>query len=163
VRIGWQKSGYLSSIKQLGVVEQILKPRCIDVRWIEFQFVPPMLEALNTGNIDYGYAGSSPPILAQAASANVYYVAALPQSGRNQAILAPDGSPIRTLREPKGKKVGIGKASSAHNLTVVAFLRARSRNWRPASSPSMPTSRSQMPSISPIAGSPTETWKSWRS
>jgi len=124
VRIGWQKAGYLPSIKQQGVIEKILNPRGIEVKWVEFQFGPPMLEALNTGNVDYGYAGDSPPIFAQAAASNVYYVAALPLSGRGQAVIVPADSPIKSLAELKGKKVGLGKGSSAHNLTVAAVEHA---------------------------------------
>lgn len=124
VRIGFQKAGIFPAVKQRRTVEDALKSRGIDVKWIEFAFGPPLLEALNTGNIDYGYTGDAPPIFAQAARANLLYVAALPSAGANEAVIVPEGSPIKTLADLKGKKVGFAKGSSAHNTTVAALEKA---------------------------------------
>jgi len=124
VRLGWQKAGIFPAVKQRGTLEAVFKPLGIEVKWVEFQFGPPLLEALNTGNIDYGYVGDSPPIFAQAASANLLYVAALPLSGRNEGIVVPTGSPLKTLADLKGKKIGVGKASSAHNTAIAALEKA---------------------------------------
>jgi sulfonate transport system substrate-binding protein len=124
VRIGFQRAGLFPAVKQRRTVEDALKPRGIDVKWVEFSFGPPLLEALNTGNIDFGYTGDAPPIFAQAARANLLYVAALPTSGGNEAILVPENSPIKTLADLKGKKIGFAKGSSAHNTTVAALEKA---------------------------------------
>jgi sulfonate transport system substrate-binding protein len=124
VRIGFQKSGILPVVKQRRTLEDALKPRGIEVKWVEFAFGPPLLEALNTGNIDFGYTGDAPPIFAQAARANLLYVAALPSQGANEAIIVPEQSPIKTIADLKGKKVGFAKASSAHNTTVAALEKA---------------------------------------
>src|SRR4051812_14579698 len=123
VRIGFQKAGIFPVVKQRGTLEKVLQSRGIQVKWVEFQFGPPILEAINTGNVDFGYAGDAPPIFAQAARANLLYVAAIPSRGYNQGIVVPDSSAIRTLADLKGKKVGFGKGSSAHN-TIVAALEA---------------------------------------
>ena len=32
-------------------------PLGIDVKWIDFQFGPPLLEAINVGSVDFGYVG----------------------------------------------------------------------------------------------------------
>jgi sulfonate transport system substrate-binding protein len=124
VRIGFQRAGLFPAVKQRRTVEDALKPRGLDVKWVEFSFGPPLLEALNTGNIDFGYTGDAPPIFAQAARANLLYVAALPTSGGNEAIVVPLDSPIKTLADLKGKKVGFAKGSSAHNTTVAALEKA---------------------------------------
>jgi sulfonate transport system substrate-binding protein len=124
VRIGFQRAGLFPAVKQRRTVEDALKPHGIDVKWVEFSFGPPLLEALNTGNIDFGYTGDAPPIFAQAARANLLYVAALPTSGGNEAIVVPADSPIKTLADLKGKKVGFAKGSSAHNTTVAALEKA---------------------------------------
>ena len=71
VRIGFQKAGIFPAVKQRGTLENALKSRGITVRWVEFQFGPPILEAINTGNVDFGYTGDAPPIFAQAARANL--------------------------------------------------------------------------------------------
>jgi sulfonate transport system substrate-binding protein len=114
VQIGFQRAGLFPAVKQRRTVEDALKPRGIEVKWVEFSFGPPLLEALNTGNIDFGYTGDSPPIFAQAARANLLYVAALPTSGGNEAIVVPADSPIKTLADLKGKKIGFAKGSSSH-------------------------------------------------
>ena len=121
VRIGYQKSGVLLIAKQQELLENRFKPLGIEVKWVEFSFGPPLLEALNTGSIDYGAAGDAPPIFAQAAKANLLYVAALPGRGETQAIVVPANSLITSLVELKGKKIGFAKASSAHNLTIAAL------------------------------------------
>jgi sulfonate transport system substrate-binding protein len=124
VRIGFQKNGPLLIAKQQGRLEERLKPLGIEVKWVEFQFGPPLLEALNVGSIDYGTTGDAPPIFAQAARANLLYVAAQEAAGSGAAILLPPNSPIRSLQDLKGKKIGFAKASSAHNLTIAAIEKA---------------------------------------
>jgi sulfonate transport system substrate-binding protein len=124
VRIGFQKAGIFPAVKQRRTLENALKARGIEVKWVEFQFGPPILEAINTGNVDFGYTGDAPPIFAQAARANLLYVAAVPSDGFNQGIVVPDNSPIKTLADLKGKKVGFAKGSSAHNTTVAALEKA---------------------------------------
>lgn len=124
IRIGFQKAGIFPAVKQRGTLEKVFKARGIDVRWVEFQFGPPILEAINTGNVDFGYTGDAPPIFAQAARANLLYVAAVPSIGFNQGIVVPDNSPIKTLKDLKGKKVGFGKGSSAHNTIIAALEKA---------------------------------------
>jgi sulfonate transport system substrate-binding protein len=124
VRIGFQRAGIFPAVKQRRTVEDALKPRGIEVKWVEFSFGPPLLEALNTGNIDFGYTGDAPPVFAQAARANLLYVAALPSAGANEAIVVPENSPIKTLADLRGKKVGFAKGSSAHNTTVAALEKA---------------------------------------
>jgi sulfonate transport system substrate-binding protein len=124
IRIGYQKNGVLPLLKQQGRLEERFRPQGIAVKWVEFSFGPPLLEALNVGSIDYGTTGDAPPIFAQAAKANLLYVAALPASGATEAILVPQDSPIRTLADLKGKRIGVAKASSAHNTTVAALEKA---------------------------------------
>jgi sulfonate transport system substrate-binding protein len=121
VRIGFQKAGIQPAVKERGILEAALKDKGLSVKWVEFAFGPPLLEALNTGNIDFGYTGDTPPIFAQAATANLLYVAALPGSGKNEGIIVPANSPIKTAADLKGKRIAIPKGSSAHN-TAVAIL-----------------------------------------
>lgn len=121
IRIGYQKGGVLLIAKEQELFEKRFKSIGASVKWVEFTFGPPLLEALNTGNIDYGTVGDTPPIFAQAARANLLYVATLPGRGNTQAIVVPKDSPIRKLEDLKGKKVAIARASSAHNFTIAAL------------------------------------------
>ncbi|GGD98212.1 sulfonate ABC transporter substrate-binding protein [Aureimonas endophytica] len=122
--IGFQKNGVLVVARNQKLIETALAPQGIEVNWIEFQSGPPLLEAMNVGSVDFGTTGDTPPIFAQAASADIVYAAALPSKGRNSAILVPKDSPISTLADLKGKKLAFTKGSSAHNVAVVALEKA---------------------------------------
>jgi len=124
VRIGYQKGGIFPAVKQRHTLEDTFRPLGVEVKWVEFAFGTPLLEALNTGNVDFGITGDTPPIFAQAASANLLYVAALRPTGLNEAIVVPQDSPIRMLGDLKGRRIGFGKGSSAHNTTIAALEKA---------------------------------------
>jgi sulfonate transport system substrate-binding protein len=121
LRIGYQKIGALLIVKAQKALEQQFEPQGVRVRWIEFAFGPPLLEALGAGAIDYGYTGDAPPIFAQAARAKLLYAAAIPARGYGQAIVVPAASSIQDVSGLAGKKVAVAKASSAHNLLVAAL------------------------------------------
>jgi sulfonate transport system substrate-binding protein len=125
LRIGYQKIGALLIVKAQKALEQRFEPLGVKVRWVEFAFGPPLLEALGAGAIDYGYTGDAPPIFAQAARANLLYAAAIPARGYGQAIVVPAASTIQNVSELAGKKVAVAKASSAHNLLVAALESAK--------------------------------------
>ena len=119
LRIGFQKGEpTLVTAKQNRALDTALAPLDVEVEWLEFQFGPPMLEAMRVGSVDFGGVGDTPPIFAQAAHADLLYVAALPAGA--SAILVPPGSALKNLHDLKGKKLAFARGSSAHNLAVVA-------------------------------------------
>lgn len=124
VRIGFQKgSAILVLARKQQVVEKRLAALGVpSVKWVEFQFGPPMLEALGAGAIDLGSVGDTPPIFAQAGGSNLVYAAATPSA--QHAVLVPKSSPIKSVADLRGKKVAFGKGSSAHNVTVKALAQA---------------------------------------
>ncbi len=124
LRIGYQKNGILVVAKQQGIIERRLEPLGHTVRWIEFSFGPPLLEALSLDGIDFGQTGDAPPIFAQAARSSLLYAAAQEAGGSGAGILLPKGSGIRSLADLRGKRVAFAKASSAHNLTIAALEKA---------------------------------------
>jgi sulfonate transport system substrate-binding protein len=116
-RVGYQKGGLLSISKDRAVFEQRLTPLGVQiVKWSEFQFGPPMLEAIGAGAVDFGEVGDTPPIFAQAAGGKIVYAAATPAA--QHALLVPEASPIRSLADIKGKKIAVARGSSAHNFTT---------------------------------------------
>jgi len=121
LRIGYQKTSILLAVKAQQILEKRFEPQGIAVKWVEFPYGPPLLEALNAAAIDYGYTGNAPPIFAQAAHANIQYVAVIPTRGYGQAIVVPETSPLHALSELRGKKVAVAKGSSAHDLLVAAL------------------------------------------
>ena len=69
LRIGYQKTAILLVVKAQKRLEQQVRAQGVNVKWVEFAFGPPLLEAVNAGAVDYGYTGDAPPIFAQAAHA----------------------------------------------------------------------------------------------
>ena len=120
-RVGYQKGAAVLVIaKQQETFEKRLKALGVEqVTWVEFQFGPPLLEALGAGAVEIGMVGDTPPIFAQAAGADLVYVASTPASA--SAIVVPTDSPIKAVEDLKGKKVAIAKGSSSHNLTIQAL------------------------------------------
>ncbi|MGV7213117.1 aliphatic sulfonate ABC transporter substrate-binding protein [Bradyrhizobium sp. UFLA05-112] len=124
IRIGTQKGGFFPAIRQRHTIEDTFKPLGIEIKWVDFQFGPPLLEAINVGSVDFGFVGDTPPIFAQAGGAKIRYVAAVTSDGTSQAIIVPKDSPIHSLSDLKGKRVAFGKGSSAHNLLVASLEKA---------------------------------------
>jgi sulfonate transport system substrate-binding protein len=124
VRIGFQKYGKLVLLKSKGTLEPKLKALGYSVNWTEFQFGPPLLEAINVGAIDFGNTGETPPVFAQAAGAPIRYVAYEPPAQKGEAILVRKDSPLNSVAELRGKKVAVAKGSNAHYLLVKALEKA---------------------------------------
>ena len=123
IRIGYQKTGVLVIARQQASLEKHFTPQGIEVKWIEFSSGPPMMEAMNVGSVDFGAVGDSPPVFAQAAGAAIVYAAGQPITN-GQGILVPKDSPIRTIADLKGKRIGFTKGSSAHNIVVQTLEKA---------------------------------------
>ena len=128
LRVGYQKTSVLLVVKAQKVLENHFEPRGVAVRWVEFPFGPPLLEALNVGAIDYGYTGDAPPVFAQAAHASIQYVGVITARGDGQAIVVPEASPLKTLADLKGKRIAVAKGSSAHDL-LAAAVESANMGW----------------------------------
>ena len=121
LRIGYQKYGTLVLLKARDTLEKRLAEQGVDVQWTEFPGGPQLLEGLNVGSIDFGVTGETPPVFAQAAGADLLYVAYEPPAPTSEAILVPKDSPIKSVKDLKGKKVVLNKGSNVHYLLVRAL------------------------------------------
>ncbi|MBO9676600.1 MAG: sulfonate ABC transporter substrate-binding protein [Acidovorax sp.] len=117
LRVGHQK-GWLSILKNRGTLEKRLTPLGVKVTWTEFNAGPVQLEALNVGSIDFGDVGEAPPIFAQAAGAPLVYAGATVPRPALEAVLVPKDSPIRSVRDLKGKRVAYNKGSNVQYFLV---------------------------------------------
>jgi sulfonate transport system substrate-binding protein len=121
LRIGDAKGLYhalLSASGQLGGIDY-------PVQFAEFPATAPALEALAAGAIDLRGSAAAPLVFALAAGAHVKVVAALHQEGRREsvAILVPPDSPIRSVTDLRGKRIGTNKGSVGHHLVLAALQR----------------------------------------
>jgi sulfonate transport system substrate-binding protein len=124
LRIGFQKYGTLTILKARGTLDKRLAEQGIEVKWAEFPAGPQLLEGLNVGSVDFGTVGEAPPIFAQAANANLVYVANEPPAPAGEAIILPKNSTIKSVAELKGKKIALNKGSNVHYLLVKALEKA---------------------------------------
>jgi sulfonate transport system substrate-binding protein len=126
VRIGYQKSSTLMAIlKSNGELEKALAPLGVRLSWHEFSSGLPLLEAINTGNVDFGAdVADTVPLFAQAAGARLAYIAEEAASPSAQAILVGAESPIKTIADLKGKKVAVTKGAGSHFLLLAALAKA---------------------------------------
>ena len=121
LHIGLQKSSTFNVVRARGYLEKRLNRQGITVTWSEFTSGPPLLEALAAGKVDVGETGDAPVIFAQAKNAPVVYFGQSQPNPEAVALLVPQGSPIRTLADLKGKKVAYARGSSAVPLVVNAL------------------------------------------
>jgi sulfonate transport system substrate-binding protein len=124
LRIGYQKYGTLTILKARGTLDKRLATQGIEVKWTEFPAGPQLLEGLNVGSIDFGTVGEAPPIFAQAAGANLVYVANEPPAPLSEGIVVPKNSTLKSVADLKGKKVVLNKGSNVHYLLVKVLEKA---------------------------------------
>jgi len=120
LRVGDQKGGAQSLMKAAGALAG-MKSR---VEWSQFSAAAPLLEALNADAIDCGFAGDAPTTFALAAGVQARIVSSTRASGASTAITVPDGSPIRSIADLKGRTVGTNRGSVGHSL-VLAIIEAQ--------------------------------------
>ena len=121
LKIGYQKTNLPVIAQRQRSLETALAPLGVTVDWVQFAAGPPLVEALNVGAIQLGWTGDAPPIFGQSSGAAISYVAALPPNGAGEAIIARPDSGIATLADLRGRKVAVGKGTSAQNLLIAAL------------------------------------------
>jgi len=119
--LGFQKTGIPLVARQLKVFEKRFEPLGIRVEWAEFTSGLTLLQAMDTGDVAFGNAGNVGCIFLQASGGRVVYVGAQPSARKSEGILVKADSPIRTVADLKGRKVGFARGSSSHNYIAAAL------------------------------------------
>jgi sulfonate transport system substrate-binding protein len=124
VQIGYQKSGFLLLVRSERTLEKRLEPLGYAVEWHEFTSGPPLLEAMNSGAIDFGHSGQPPPVFAQANGVPLVYVATTESSPDSSGLVVPQDSPIQTVADLKGKRLAFARGSSSHLFAAQLLAQA---------------------------------------
>lgn len=118
--VGDQKGGSQSLLRAAGLLEDLP----YRVEWRTFTSGPPLIEAARAGAIDVGGTGNTPAIFATAARARVQIVSANQGNVTSDAILVRRDSPIRTTDDLRGKRIAVGKGTSAHGQLLSTLAAA---------------------------------------
>ena len=100
------------------------------VNFAHFESGHLVIEALNSGALDYGGMSEIPPVFAAASAVQSFrQIAVLHGDVNNQVVLVPRGSPIQTLADLKGKRVGYVRATTSQYF-LIRMLRSTGLDWK---------------------------------
>ncbi|WP_083897296.1 ABC transporter substrate-binding protein [Azospirillum sp. B506] len=117
LKVGDQKGGVQSVMEAAGLLSDL--PYRIE--WSQFPAAAPLLEALNAGAIETGYAGDAPTTFALAAGTAAKIIGAVRSNPQSTTILVPGTSAIRSVADLKGRTIGTGRGSIGHYLVLAAL------------------------------------------
>jgi sulfonate transport system substrate-binding protein len=120
LRFSYQRSSTLLTIlKTNKTLEQRLGAKGYDVSWHLFTNV---IEPMNAGSVDFhADVADAVPIFTQASGAQLTIYAKEDASPQAEAIIVHEDSPVKTLADLKGKKIGVHKGSGCHFLLTAAL------------------------------------------
>lgn len=118
--MGDQKGGTESLLRAAGELDNVP----YKIEFSTFTFGPPQIEALTAGKIDFAVTGNTPPIFGAASKARIKVVSGYTNDASGDQILVADASPIRSVADLRGKKVAVGKGSSAHGHLLLQLQKA---------------------------------------
>src|SRR3954464_11318634 len=121
LQVGDQKGGTESLLRAAGALDDLP----YEIAFSTFTSGPPQIEAATAGKIDFAITGNTPPIFGAASNAKIKVVSAYDGSGRGDRILVHADSPIRAVTDLRGKRIAVGKGSSAHGNVLAQLNRAR--------------------------------------
>ncbi len=120
LRVGVQKDGIRAVLEAAGLLDDL----DYEIEWAEFTSGPPIVEAASADQIDVAWVGSAPPIIGAASGADFKVVAAVQERDfQENSILVSSDSDISEVADLEGKKVAVGRGTSAHGLLARALDR----------------------------------------
>jgi sulfonate transport system substrate-binding protein len=120
LQVGDQKGGTESLLRAAGALNDLP----YKVVFSTFTSGPPQIEAATAGKIDFAITGNTPPIFGAAANAKVKVVSAYNGGGNGDQVLVRADSPITSIAELRGKRIAVGKGSSAHGHILAQLKNA---------------------------------------
>jgi sulfonate transport system substrate-binding protein len=120
LRVGDQKGGSKALLTAAGLLDDLP----YKIEWATFTSGPPLLEVISAGGVDIGRVGNTPPIFAAAANANISIVSSSQGSVAGDALLVPADSPLKSVKDLRGRTIGVAKGSSAHGQILLTLGKA---------------------------------------
>jgi sulfonate transport system substrate-binding protein len=120
LQVGDQKGGTEALLRAAGALDGLP----YKVAFSTFTSGPPQVEAATAGKIDFAITGNTPPIFGAASNAKVKVVAAYNGGGNGDQVLVRADSPITSIAELRGKRIAVGKGSSAHGHILAQLKNA---------------------------------------
>src|SRR5438445_1446850 len=111
---------------EVGIEAKIFEAEGIEVEVTSFRGDAQLQQALAAGGVDVGL-GSGPGLGFRAKGAPAIGVAAMYGPPANLALVLPFASPIRTLADLKGKRIGVTTAGSLTDWLVRELSRQQGR------------------------------------
>lgn len=124
IRIGYQKGNTINILKEHGNLDEALNEAGYTIEWRVFPTGTVLLEALNTGNIDFGHASDGNAVFMQSGGIPLNYLASEAPYPKGVALVTKADSDIETVEDFKGKTVGVTRGGNQHYLLLVALKEA---------------------------------------
>lgn len=120
LHVGDQKGGTEALLRAAGELDNVP----YKIEFSTFTSGPPQIEAATAGKIDFAVTGNTPPIFGAASKAKIKVVSGYTNDASGDQILVPADSPARSIADLRGKKVLVGKGSSAHGHLLLQLQKA---------------------------------------
>jgi sulfonate transport system substrate-binding protein len=120
LQVGDQKGGTEALLRAAGALDELP----YRVVFSTFTSGPPQIEAATAGKIDFAITGNTPPVFGAASNAKVKVVSAYDGGGTGDQVLVQADSPITGIAQLRGKRVAVGKGSSAHGHLLAQLKNA---------------------------------------
>ncbi|NLU82334.1 ABC transporter substrate-binding protein [Rhodococcus sp. HNM0569] len=120
LQVGDQKGGTEALLRASGQLDDAP----YTVAFSTFISGPPQIEAATAGKIDFAVTGNTPPVFGVASDARIKVVSAYANNASGDRILVAPGSPLKSVQDLRGKRVAVGKGSSAHGHLLLQLKKA---------------------------------------
>ncbi len=124
IRVGCQSEfqGYVAYEK--GFFDEVFKDDNVEVELSFFTLGPPMIEALTSGDLDFGFMGDQPAFSGLANGLNIKIIGSYKTSDTAYGLVAAADSGITKLEDLKGKKVAVPFGSNIQLLEELYLQKA---------------------------------------
>ncbi|GHV09086.1 nitrate ABC transporter substrate-binding protein [Campylobacterota bacterium] len=109
----------LWAAKELGYLDEEFKKVGATYTWNVFANGPLVNEGVRGGSIDLGMMADLPAIIARSVGLDIVIFSNFGIGEKALALIVPTNSPIKTVKDIKGKKIAYGKGTYAQHLLAL--------------------------------------------